>query len=213
MVLNSGADAAVEDWQSDSGISMERPLDGGVQEEFSYDGDSQFEGPNHMARKCKQCKNPYIPTAQSRSTQKFCSASCKQRYYYHNASTGQKKKRLAYARERYKTLTPEQLKNLKKGQKKQAQRVRRTVSAYKQKVGCVDCGYNKHACALDFDHVTGEKKFAISRMRSLAKVQAEMQKCEVVCANCHRVRTLMRHRRKHAEAKNRDGEIQSVHST
>lgn len=60
--------------------------------------------------------------------------------------------------------------------------------------GCVDCGYAEHACALDFDHVRGEKKFNLGSIATNGwdKIKAEVEKCEVVCANCHRVRTMRR---------------------
>lgn len=60
--------------------------------------------------------------------------------------------------------------------------------------GCVDCGYVAHAEALDFDHVRGTKLFSIapSRTRNLEVLMAEINKCDVVCANCHRVRTALR---------------------
>ena len=60
--------------------------------------------------------------------------------------------------------------------------------------GCVDCGYSEHAEALQFDHVRGEKKFnvGISYTFSMERVLAEIEKCEVVCANCHAVRTANR---------------------
>ena len=59
--------------------------------------------------------------------------------------------------------------------------------------GCVDCGYNTHAAALDFDHLPGHIKTArIATMSGGSKwelIEAEIAKCEVVCANCHRIRT------------------------
>jgi hypothetical protein len=45
---------------------------------------------------------------------------------------------------------------------------------------------------LDFDHVTGTKKINLSKAKSLRSAMAEAEKCEVVCANCHRVRTAVR---------------------
>jgi hypothetical protein len=47
---------------------------------------------------------------------------------------------------------------------------------------------------MDFDHVAGEKVDDICgmRMRTVARDRAEIEKCEVVCANCHRARTHMR---------------------
>jgi len=58
--------------------------------------------------------------------------------------------------------------------------------------GCADCGYREHAVALDFDHRPGEAKrfnVAWAKMRSKAVLLAEIAKCDVVCSNCHRVRT------------------------
>jgi len=59
----------------------------------------------------------------------------------------------------------------------------------KLKRGCKDCGY-KHPAARDFDHVKGTKCFAISKVkRSLTALKAEIAKCVVRCANCHRIKT------------------------
>lgn len=71
------------------------------------------------------------------------------------------------------------------------------IAALKIASGCTDCGYREHAEALDFDHLPGEMKVAgIAQMlrgrRARDVVLAEVAKCEVVCANCHRVRTATR---------------------
>jgi hypothetical protein len=79
-------------------------------------------------------------------------------------------------------------------------RRQRQLLAYIQQVklerGCADCGYNAHPAALDFDHLPGtEKLHRIATMAAgncRAKIDAEMAKCEVVCANCHRIRTAQR---------------------
>ena len=72
-------------------------------------------------------------------------------------------------------------------------RERAWLDEYKVARGCVDCGYNAHPRALDFDHVDGTKAAGVNRMvrdrRARSAVLAEIAKCEVVCANCHRVRT------------------------
>jgi hypothetical protein len=58
---------------------------------------------------------------------------------------------------------------------------------------CSDCG-EKDPVVLEFDHLR-DKEFEISHglpFRSWESILAEMAKCEVVCANCHRRRTARR---------------------
>ena len=65
----------------------------------------------------------------------------------------------------------------------------------KRAEGCADCGYNAHAVALDFDHRPDEEKLGnIADMvtYSMTKLYDEIAKCDVVCANCHRVRTAIK---------------------
>lgn len=69
------------------------------------------------------------------------------------------------------------------------------VAGIKMRRGCTDCGYNKHPDALEFDHMPGSVKlFPVGGnvTRSRSAVLAEIAKCEVVCANCHRIRTAIR---------------------
>jgi len=72
------------------------------------------------------------------------------------------------------------------------------VNRIKMERGCADCGYRGHPAALDFDHLPGMTKVrTIARMRNLTPLEtlvAEVAKCEVVCANCHRIRTVERRR-------------------
>jgi hypothetical protein len=58
---------------------------------------------------------------------------------------------------------------------------------------CVECG-EADPIVLEFDHLR-DKSFSIGQALSRRKWQDildEMQKCEVVCANCHRRRTARR---------------------
>ena len=60
---------------------------------------------------------------------------------------------------------------------------------------CNDCGKKFPPVAMDFDHVQGEKTRTISylvRNSTWEAVLEEIAKCELVCANCHRVRTSKR---------------------
>jgi hypothetical protein len=74
-------------------------------------------------------------------------------------------------------------------------RGRAFLASVKIRDGCKDCGYCENAIAMDFDHVRGQKLFNIGSVPhwSIAKLQMEIDKCEVVCANCHRIRTYERH--------------------
>lgn len=56
---------------------------------------------------------------------------------------------------------------------------------------CVDCGIS-NPVVLEFDHVRGEKKKAVTDLvprNSIEVIQKEIDKCEVRCANCHRIKT------------------------
>ena len=66
--------------------------------------------------------------------------------------------------------------------------------ATKKSDPCMDCGEKFASVAMDFDHVRGEKLTQISDMWSWGRdrVLEEIAKCELVCANCHRVRTISR---------------------
>ena len=69
---------------------------------------------------------------------------------------------------------------------------RRFVDDYKMERGCIDCGYAKNPAALDLDHRdTSAKKTTIAKMVTYDRevLLAELAKCDVRCANCHRIKT------------------------
>lgn len=63
---------------------------------------------------------------------------------------------------------------------------------------CSDCGVSYPHYVMDFDHL-GEKEFSLSNARqgamSKSRILKEISKCQLVCANCHRVRTHNRYTR------------------
>lgn len=79
----------------------------------------------------------------------------------------------------------------------------RNTARYREEIGalylrlksgpCADCGLTFHPAAMDFDHVRGTKVIEVAqayrRMFSLERLMAEIAKCDLVCAICHRVRT------------------------
>lgn len=74
-------------------------------------------------------------------------------------------------------------------------RVAEFIEEYKRARSCVDCGFSgkEFPYVLDFDHLDKNKKFNIGSwshaVLSIEAIEQEIQKCELVCANCHRKRT------------------------
>jgi hypothetical protein len=68
------------------------------------------------------------------------------------------------------------------------------VLGYLKSHPCVDCG-ETDPIVLDFDHVRGEKRYAVTAMIShqfgLKTIAKEMEKCDIRCANCHRRKTAL----------------------
>jgi hypothetical protein len=81
---------------------------------------------------------------------------------------------------------------------KAREKLRQFVRAAKDRP-CADCGGVFHYAVMQFDHVRGAKEFNLSEVRrktpSLRRVQEEIEKCDVVCANCHALRTWKRAQR------------------
>lgn len=66
-------------------------------------------------------------------------------------------------------------------------------------VPCADCGGLFAQCAMDFDHRDPATKVrSVTRMihGSIDRMMVEVDKCDIVCANCHRLRTFERRRSK-----------------
>jgi hypothetical protein len=61
---------------------------------------------------------------------------------------------------------------------------------------CADCGGVFHHAAMQWDHLDGAQKTAsvssLGSSKSRLRLLAEIEKCELVCANCHAVRTYER---------------------
>jgi hypothetical protein len=94
-------------------------------------------------------------------------------------------------------LPPERKREKAAVANRRATALRRWLDAYKVRVGCVDCGYRGHHAALHFDHVRGEKLLNVCNAKSIAQAEAEIEKCEVRCANCHAVKTFTLYPCKH----------------
>lgn len=70
------------------------------------------------------------------------------------------------------------------------------LNEYKLNKGCAKCGYNEHPAALQFNHIDpSQKAFNIgeNKRKRLETVIEEIEKCEVLCANCHAIYTQENH--------------------
>lgn len=70
--------------------------------------------------------------------------------------------------------------------------MQRAVFAYKESHGCADCGQFFPHFVMEFDHCRGPKAGNVSTLAhswGLTRLMAEIEKCDLVCANCHRFRT------------------------
>lgn len=95
--------------------------------------------------------------------------------------------------EAYKKQMQDQRKSGDEWRKKRSKNRRKLIDQIKLSKGCLHCGYKSHAVALDFDHLNpSEKRFNISQyfvFASTKDLMKEIAKCQVLCANCHRVKT------------------------
>lgn len=100
------------------------------------------------------------------------------------------------SRERYAANREHHIKTIAKRNKIYKKEIDEYVRNIKSMTPCADCNSKYHWFQMDFDHVRGEKDRAISEMVknkvSLKKIILEIEKCELVCANCHRLRTYSR---------------------
>ena len=93
----------------------------------------------------------------------------------------------------YSKNTKKHLINVKKNNTLYRDRNRDYVWEYLSSHSCIDCGQN-NPIVLEFDHRNPEEKeceiYKLARsMVSMAKLKREIQKCEIRCANCHRIKT------------------------
>ena len=67
------------------------------------------------------------------------------------------------------------------------------ITRYKRLVGCAFCGYKENPVALHYDHIDPkEKSFTVSKgykSKGMEALKNEIRKCQVLCANCHAVKT------------------------
>lgn len=63
-----------------------------------------------------------------------------------------------------------------------------------KKTPCTDCGNEFHHAAMQWDHIGTDKAYNLSRLKGwgVQAILKEIEKCELVCSNCHAIRTYNR---------------------
>lgn len=109
--------------------------------------------------------------------------------------------RSQYSREHYRKNRKPYLARSKQRNEKQIALLQEYVRGVKTGKPCMDCGKVYPHYVLDFDHRNAQtKRETVSRMvmaaLSVETIKNEIEKCDLICSNCHRIRTW---RRAHAE--------------
>ena len=90
-----------------------------------------------------------------------------------------------YSKKYYKRNTKKRKQYITDRQKQ----IRDIVQTIKVNNGCASCGYRECAQALQYHHPDNNKENNIARMvtqgRALINILNEIEKCVLLCANCH----------------------------
>ena len=80
----------------------------------------------------------------------------------------------------------------KSSDKRQKDLLSKYIKDIKEKDHCLDCKISYPYYMMDFDHVRGTKQANVAELintLSKKRIDTEIAKCEIVCSNCHRIRT------------------------
>ena len=80
---------------------------------------------------------------------------------------------------------------IKARRKRQREMAQAFIVDYLRQHPCVDCG-ETDIVVLELDHLRDKNVSYLVNTNELARIKAEIDKCEVVCASCHRRRTAQR---------------------
>lgn len=99
--------------------------------------------------------------------------------------------RKVYLAQHYQKNKLHQRDRIRKSNIKRRRKLKEFILEYLKQHPCVDCGI-KDVRVLEFDHLR-DKKFnigdMISGLHGFDSIKKEIEKCEVRCANCHRIKT------------------------
>ena len=119
----------------------------------------------------------------------------RQKQYYKNHREEEKKRSEKWRENNLEKSRKINMRSYKKYREKRTAHLRQSykerrkyIDDYKLSKGCSICNYNKYAVALVFHH-NGNKEFNVSKivLYSLKRLKKEMEKCEILCRNCHAI--------------------------
>jgi hypothetical protein len=134
----------------------------------------------YVDRKCSRCKAVKPEREFARKNNKTGARDC---YCYEC--------RRAYSRDWYSKNRERHKRNCRRNSKRYVAHAQRFVWEYLQQRSCAECGEDD-PLVLEFHH-TGEKEFDIGNAARLGypigRIEKEIARCIVLCANCHRRKT------------------------
>lgn len=98
----------------------------------------------------------------------------------------------AYARQHYYQNRERYLEQIRRHKVRVKKELREEVQRIKETRPCADCNKYFPYYIMDFDHIEENKVTNVAKLVSQGqrkRALAEIEKCELVCANCHRQRT------------------------
>ena len=136
--------------------------------------------------KCKRCGNIFVIGNKTR-IQKYCSPLCRHKQWTDDNREQLNENVRKYRAERYKREGQWRDEGIK------AKELKAWMIELKSKP-CSDCGNTFDSCCMEFDHrIDADKKYNLGSMfshhYSKDLIQKELDKCDLVCSNCHRIRT------------------------
>lgn len=139
---------------------------------------------------CKCCGKSFVPKYKQTGRQKYCTRDCYFTWWKTVGREQRNKTTREYRARRYRAEGRWQ------DEGKKARELKVWMLELKSKP-CTDCGQTFPVCCMQFDHRKGTKKkynvgsmFAHHYSREL--IEKELIKCDLVCSNCHAIRTQKR---------------------
>lgn len=149
----------------------------------------EFQPPPKRTKLCRNCGVEFTMKPKAR-IQHFCNNNCRLIHWVKNNREKLNNNVREYRKKRY------EVEGQWRNEGPKAVAAKQWMNEIKSKP-CCDCGGTFEVCCMDFDHKENtEKSYNIGSMfahhYSRELIEIELAKCDLVCANCHRIRTRKR---------------------